>query len=126
MPPPFTKHIFVCMNEREPGHPKGCCAEKNSPELLAFMKAELRERGLDLKIRANKAGCLDSCEYGPTVVIYPEAVWYWMGTQDDVLEIIEKHQEHDEIVTRLLIPGLNPSLESDTIQPVNVLPGMND
>jgi len=25
----FEKHIFVCTNQREEGHPRGCCANKN-------------------------------------------------------------------------------------------------
>lgn len=61
-------------------------------------------RGHKGKIRANQAGCLDACAFGPTVVIYPEEVWYSLKTEADVLEVIEKHVEGGEIVDRLLIP----------------------
>lgn len=91
MPPPFRKHVFVCLNEREPGHPKGDCTSKGSPELLKAFKAALRARGLDEEIRANKAGCLDNCARGCSVVVYPDGVWYGQVTQADVEEIVDKH-----------------------------------
>ena len=47
MPPPFTKHVFVCLNERPPGHPRGDCTSKGSPELLSKLKGALKARGLD-------------------------------------------------------------------------------
>ena len=91
MPPPFRKHVFVCLNERPPDAPKGDCTRKGSPELLKKLKAALRARGLDEEIRANKAGCLDNCADGCSVVVYPDAVWYGHVTEADVEEIVEKH-----------------------------------
>ena len=42
-------------------------------------------------MRANKAGCIDQCEHGPNVVVYPEAVWYGGVKPEDVAEIVESH-----------------------------------
>jgi len=67
------------------------------------LKAELTKRGLSKQIRANNAGCLDQCEHGVTVVVYPEQVWYGAVTVDDVNEIVEKHLVGGEPVERLLI-----------------------
>ena len=91
MPPPFKRHVFVCLNEREPDNPKGDCTRKGSPEVLKKMKDSLKARGLDKQIRANKAGCLDNCALGCSVVVYPEGVWYGHVTTADIEEIIEKH-----------------------------------
>ena len=55
-------------------------------------------------VRANKAGCLDHCAQGPSVVIYPEGVWYSVKTDSDVTEIMERHIVNGEVVTRLLMP----------------------
>jgi (2Fe-2S) ferredoxin len=55
-------------------------------------------------VRANKAGCLDHCALGPSVVIYPEGVWYSVKTESDVTEIMERHVLNGEVVTRLLMP----------------------
>ena len=101
----FEKHIFVCENLREDGHPRGCCADAGSVDLHGFFKKEVERLGLKGIIRANKAGCLDHCEYGPSIVIYPEGVWYWAGSKKDVTEIMERHIIKGELVERLLIPG---------------------
>ena len=101
MPPPFRKHVFICLNERPPESEKGDCTRKGSPELLKKFKAALRARGLDEEIRANKAGCLDNCENGCSVVVYPDAVWYGHVTEADVEEIVEKHLIGGVPVTRL-------------------------
>lgn len=105
--PPFERHLFICTNERAAGHPRGCCATKNSFALKDYFKAELKRRGFNTKIRANAAGCLDACELGPAVVVYPEAVWYQVKNEADALEIIEKHltrpKDCAEIVQRLAI-----------------------
>ena len=87
----FEKHIFICTNERSPDDPKGCCAAKHSHAVAAKFKEELHQRGLKGKMRANKAGCLDLCEEGPAVVVYPEGIWYKRVTVADVPEIIEAH-----------------------------------
>ena len=102
--PSLQRHVFVCTNERAPDHPKGSCKLKGSVEVRDKLKAELKARGLAKLVRANNAGCLDQCEFGITVVVYPEQVWYGHVTIDDIPEIIEKHLIKGEIVERLLLP----------------------
>ena len=55
------------------------------------------------RIRINKSGCLDRCEQGPCVVIYPEGVWYTYVDQHDIDEIIDSHLVRGEVVERLRI-----------------------
>ncbi len=99
----FDKHIFICQNKREPDHPRGCCMEKGSAEITEQFKKRLKELGLNSKIRANSSGCLDACEFGQTIVVYPEQVWYGAITKDDVEEIIQSHLINGKPVERLLI-----------------------
>jgi len=101
----FTHHIFVCVNEREDGHPRGCCREKGGQEVRDAFKAQVKARKLQTRVRANNAGCLDLCEHGVTVVIYPEEVWYSGVTVDDVSEIMDSHIEGGVPVERLLTPA---------------------
>ncbi len=101
--PFFQRHVFVCTNERTADHPRGSCKLKGSPEVRDALKAELKKRGISKVIRANNAGCLDQCEEGITIVVYPEQVWYGRVTLADVQEIVEKHLVGGEIVTRLLL-----------------------
>jgi (2Fe-2S) ferredoxin len=105
MSPPFTKHLFVCLNDRGPGHPRGSCAPKGSEKLHEAFKAALKKRGLEGRIRANKAGCLDNCEHGCSVVVYPDAVWYGHVTPEDVDEIVDRHLVAGEPVARLRLYG---------------------
>ncbi len=101
--PPFARHVFVCENRRPAGHPKGCCAEKGSLELRQALKAAIGEAGLAGEVRANSAGCLDACEYGASIVVYPEAVWYGGVTLADVPEIVQSHLVEGQPVERLRI-----------------------
>jgi (2Fe-2S) ferredoxin len=91
------------MNQREPGHQRPSCDPTGQGELQRLFKIKLAQRGIQL-VRANKSGCLDQCELGPTVVVYPEAVWYGRVQPADVDEIIESHIINDQPVQRLLIP----------------------
>jgi (2Fe-2S) ferredoxin len=87
--PPFERHIFVCCNQRPPDHPRGCCDPAASDALQKAFKKALAERGLNRRMRANRAGCLDQCEHGPNVVIYPDGIWYGGVTERDVDEIVD-------------------------------------
>ena len=97
----FEHHVFICTNERPEGDERGCCKAKGADGVAEAFKKELHARGLKGKIRANKAGCLDSCALGVSVVVYPDAVWYGHVTEADVEEIVEKHLVQGEPVERL-------------------------
>jgi len=100
----FARHLFICINQREAGDPRGCCADKGSAEVAEAFKRRLHERGLKRIVRANKSGCLDQCARGVTVVVYPEGVWYGGVTLADVDLIIEQHVIGGKPVERLRIP----------------------
>jgi (2Fe-2S) ferredoxin len=102
-PPLFFKaHVFCCTNTRPPGHPKGCCTEKDSEKLRNYMKARAKELGI-ADVRINAAGCLDRCELGPTMVIYPEGVWYTYRDTADIDEILQTHLIGGGRVARLML-----------------------
>jgi (2Fe-2S) ferredoxin len=102
--PTFQRHVFVCVNERAPTNPKGCCLHKGGEEVRAEFKKLISDLGLKDSVRANNAGCLDQCEHGVTVVVYPEQVWYGRVTKADVKEIVERHVLRGEFVERLMLP----------------------
>ena len=97
----YKHHVFFCVNRRDP--PEACCAKHNSEAMRDYAKQRVKELGLkgQGKVRINSAGCLDRCEEGPCVVVYPEAVWYTYVDRADVDEIIEEHLQHGRIVERL-------------------------
>lgn len=106
-PPFYRSHVFVCTNQRLADDPRGSCAAKGSVRLRNYMKERAKELGLD-DTRINVAGCLDRCELGPSVVIYPEGVWYTARTPADMDEILERHVGKGELVERLLMPSAAP------------------
>jgi (2Fe-2S) ferredoxin len=63
----------------------------------------MKELKLNGRMRAQKTGCLDACEYGPTVVVYPEGTYYGGVTINDVTEIVNEHLIHNRPVERLII-----------------------
>jgi (2Fe-2S) ferredoxin len=102
--PAFTHHIFVCGNTRPAGHPRGCCDPSGTQSLRDAFKVELKKAGQGPTVRANHAGCLEQCEHGPTVVIYPQGIWYGRVTAADVPRIVARTVVAGEILDDLLIP----------------------
>jgi len=99
----FTHHIFICCNRREPDHARGCCDPDGSERLRSLFKCEVEKRGLNPLVRANRAGCLDQCELGPTVVIYPQGIWYGNVQPADVSRIVEQTIIAGQVLDDLLI-----------------------
>lgn len=101
--PYYSQHLFFCTNQRSSG--KRCCAEGGAEALREYAKKKLKKLGIHgpSQTRANACGCLDRCEEGPVLVIYPEGTWYSYKTYNDIDEIIEKHVLKGEKVARLLI-----------------------
>jgi (2Fe-2S) ferredoxin len=98
----YDKHIFICINERKNSE-RLSCGEAHGMELVAAFKTGIKSRNLTLKLRAQKAGCLDICDFGPTMVVYPEGVFYVGVAVSDVDEIIDEHIINNRPVERLLL-----------------------
>ena len=99
----YKRHVFFCCNQREP--PDVCCNNHGALEIQAYAKQRIKSLRLDGKgkVRINKAGCLDRCNEGPILVVYPVAVRYTYVDKHDVEEIIDSHVVHGRIVERLKI-----------------------
>jgi (2Fe-2S) ferredoxin len=97
----FKHHEFFCTNQRDPG--ETCCNARGASELRGYAKDRIKALGLSGKgrVRINAAGCLDRCEEGPCLVVYPEEVWYTYVDEHDIDEIIEEHLQHGRVVERL-------------------------
>lgn len=100
----FDAHLFVCCNRRPDGHSRGSCAASGSEKLRDYMKARAKELGLQ-NIRVNSAGCLDRCELGPCLVIYPEGIWYKIETTSDIDLILEQHVRDGGRAAGLVLPA---------------------
>lgn len=99
----YDKHIFICVNQRAPGAPRKSCGEAHGMEIVDAFKKKLKDLNLNTKIRAQRAGCLDICDYGQTVVVYPEGTFYVGVEVKDVDEIIDQHIIGNKVVQRLVL-----------------------
>jgi (2Fe-2S) ferredoxin len=99
----YKRHVFFCCNQRPPGD--ACCNARGATDLRAYAKDRAKALKLNGKgsVRVNSAGCLDRCDEGPVIVVYPEEVWYTYVDKADIDEIIEEHLVNGRIVKRLRI-----------------------
>lgn len=99
----FKYHVFFCTNQRQGG--ESCCNNHGANDMRAYAKDRVKAIGSSIpgKVRVNSAGCLDRCEKGPVMVVYPEAVWYTYVDREDIDEIIDSHLVHGKVVERLKV-----------------------
>ena len=106
----YSHHIFICINQRPPGHPKGDCASKASRDVFQKFQEELEKRQLWERVAVNGTTCLGPCNFGASVVVYPEGIWYGTVSVKDVEEIVDKHIVGGKPVERLLLSNLVPAM----------------
>lgn len=100
------RYLFVCVNRRPDGTPKGSCAARGSVELHEQLKALLKERGLAaLEARACSASCLDACWAGPTIAVEPDHYFYGRVRPADLPEIVDALAEGRRVERLVLAPG---------------------
>ena len=99
----YKHHVFFCTNNRNGS--RQSCEDCNATALRTYAKDKVKAAGMavDGGVRVNSAGCLNRCELGPVMVVYPEGTWYTFVDEEDVDEIVEKHLGKGEVVTRLLV-----------------------
>ena len=99
----YKHHVFFCTNESDDG--RASCGERCAGDLRDYAKKKCKSLGLSGqgKVRVNNAGCLDRCEEGPVMVVYPEEIWYHYQNEADVDEIISEHLQGGRVVERLQI-----------------------
>ena len=100
----YKHHVFFCLNQRESG--ERCCANQGADAMQRYAKDRIKalRRAGPGAVRINRAGCLDRCDLGPCLVVYPEAVWYTYVDEKDIDEIIDSHLVHGRVVERLRLP----------------------
>lgn len=100
----YDKHVFFCTNQRENG--EDCCNNRGAQKARDYVKDRVKQLGISdrsNRIRINSAGCMDRCDDGPVIVVYPEGTWYTYVDEKDLDEIIEAHLKNGKVVERLKI-----------------------
>lgn len=97
------RYLFVCVNRRPDGTPKGSCAVRGAEALHAELKTMLKQRGLaKVEARACTASCLDACWVGPVIAVEPDHFFYGRVEPSDLPEIVTALAE-DRRVERLVL-----------------------
>ena len=104
----YSHHVFFCTNVRQDdgsGQVRPSCGRHNADAMRDHAKKRVKQLGLAGagRVRINNAGCLDRCEDGPCIVVYPEGVWYTYLDESDIDEIVDRHLALGEVVERLQI-----------------------
>jgi (2Fe-2S) ferredoxin len=100
------RYLFVCINRRPDGTPKGSCAARGAVELHAKLKSMLKERGLaHTEVRACTASCLDTCWVGPTIAVAPDNYFYGRVTDADLPEIVDALARGSRVERLVLAPA---------------------
>lgn len=103
MPKP-DKHVFVCVQNRPPGHPRGACGHHGCMDILNEFMEEIQSRNLYDRIALTNTGCLGPCGHGPSVLVYPEGIMYGRLKKQDVKTIVEQHLVGGAPVESLKLP----------------------
>jgi (2Fe-2S) ferredoxin len=106
----YKHHVFFCLNVRESkdGEPvRQCCGGESATSAYQYAKQRIKDLGLNQigQVRINQAGCLERCEQGPCLVIYPQGTWYTYVDNQDIDTIIDTHILGGSIATQLELPS---------------------
>ena len=93
----YECHVFVCTSGET------CPQQGDVEKMVKALRTAVAVAGKHKEVRINKSGCLDRCDDGPCIVVYPEGVWYTYVDEHDIDEIIDSHLVKGEIVERLRI-----------------------
>ena len=80
-------HILVCASFRGSGEPQGVCHKKGALNLLQYMQSELSDRGMS-GVAISATGCLNVCDRGPALVVYPQNIWYGNIESEEAIDAI--------------------------------------
>jgi len=92
---PYERHAFVCYWGKD-------CGPCGGSRIANALKAKAKAAGITDRVRVNKSGCLNQCDSGPMMVVYPEAIWYAGVSLEDVDEILERTLMQGEVIDRLV------------------------
>jgi (2Fe-2S) ferredoxin len=67
---------------------KASAIAKDSGALVQYLETEVSDRGLD-GVTVSSAGCLNLCEQGPVIVVYPEGHWYGKMDEERIDQMLD-------------------------------------
>ena len=80
-------HFFVCNSYRGNEATQGACSRKGALGLIQYLQGEINDRGLNAMV--SSTGCLQWCEKGPVMVLYPHNLWFANVTESRIDQILD-------------------------------------
>jgi (2Fe-2S) ferredoxin len=81
-------HILVCNSFRVSGTPQGMCNKKGASSLMQYLQEGINERNIE-GVTISLTNCLNVCDRGPVMVVYPQNYWYGGITEERIDEILD-------------------------------------
>jgi (2Fe-2S) ferredoxin len=91
----LKRHLFFCHSEH--------CENQEVEDLMEAFKEQLVEAGINKQVMMNKTSCLGICGNGPFALVYPDGIWYYNLTVEDVPKITMEHLVNNEPVEELIM-----------------------
>ena len=90
----FHDHVLVCGGSG--------CSSSNSFLMAEKLKKEIERHNLTDKVQVVITGCHGLCAMGPTMLVYPDGVFYTRVKMEDIPEIVSEHLLNGHAVKRLV------------------------
>lgn len=105
----FRQHVFICTQQEL--EDKVYCTDQGSKKVLQELKDQVSSHNLKDEVEITSCGCLGLCKRGPTIVVYPEGIWYTGVALEDVEELVQSHLVEGQPVARLAFSDTDKMLE---------------
>lgn len=79
----LKSHVLVCAHKH--------CLKRGGRETAKAIKRAVKDHDLKERVLVTEADCLDQCDYGPCVVVYPGGVWYGGVDEAAARRVVEQH-----------------------------------
>ena len=76
-------HVLVCAHKH--------CLKRGGREAAKSIKRAVKDHELQGRVLLTAVDCLDQCDEGPCMVVYPEGVWYGRVDETAAEQIVEQH-----------------------------------
>ena len=78
----YRSHVLFCTGNK--------CLGNGGEDLKLEAQEYLNSLGSNQEILVTKCGCLDQCEYGPMVLVYPDGYWFSGMNSGSVRDLIDQ------------------------------------
>ena len=76
-------HLLICTDKS--------CRKEGGEDSAKALKQSLKKAEMRETVAISEVDCLDQCDYGPVMAVYPDGVWYQGVDKSCARKIVESH-----------------------------------